>query len=43
MSEEKKDNNKKPSVWSTYTEEDKKNLEDLSAGYINFISDFRNG
>ena len=38
MSEEKKENNKKPSVWSTYTDEDKKNLNVLSAGYIDFIS-----
>ena len=38
MSEEKKDN-KKPSVWSTYTEDDKSKLEKLSAGYIKFISD----
>ena len=29
---------KKPSVWSGYTEEDKKALEKLSAGYIDFIS-----
>ena len=35
MSEEK---NKKPSVWSKYTDEDKKNLEELSKGYIDFIS-----
>lgn len=35
MSEEK---NKKPSVWSKYTDEDKKNLEELAKGYIDFIS-----
>ncbi len=38
MSEEKKENNKKPSVWSTYSQEDKNKLEKLSAGYIDFIS-----
>ena len=38
MSEEKKENNKKPSVWSTYTDDDKSKLEKLSAGYIDFIS-----
>ena len=38
MSEEKKENNKKPSVWSTYSEEDKNKLEKLSTGYIDFIS-----
>lgn len=37
MSEEKKEN-KKPSVWSTYSDEDKNNLNKLSAGYIDFIS-----
>ncbi|MBR3623632.1 MAG: aminopeptidase [Selenomonadaceae bacterium] len=36
MSEEK---NKKPSVWSKYTEEDKRNLDALAKGYIDFISD----
>ena len=36
MSEEK--NDKKFSVWSTYSDEDKKNLENLNAGYINFLS-----
>ena len=38
MSEEKKENNKKPSVWSTYSEDDKSELEKLSTGYIDFIS-----
>ena len=36
MSEEKKD--KKPSVWSTYSDEDKSQLEKLNAGYIDFLS-----
>ena len=35
MPEEK---NKKPSVWSKYTDEDKKNLDELAKGYIDFIS-----
>lgn len=37
MSEDKKDN-KKPSVWSTYSEDDKGKLNKLGAGYIDFIS-----
>ena len=37
MAEEKKEN-KKPSVWSTYSEDDKIKLGKLSAGYIDFIS-----
>lgn len=36
MSEEK--DTKKDSVWSTYTDEDKKALEELSAGYREFLS-----
>ena len=32
------DNDKKFSVWSTYTDADKSALEDLAAGYIDFIS-----
>ena len=36
MSEEKKD--KKPSVWSTYSDEDKAQLEKLNSGYIDFLS-----
>ena len=36
MSEEKKD--VKPSVWSTYSEDDKNKLEKLNAGYIDFLS-----
>lgn len=35
MSEEK---NQKTSVWSKYTDEDKKNLDSLAKGYIEFIS-----
>lgn len=29
---------KKPSIWSKYTDEDKKNLEDLNKNYIDFMS-----
>ena len=36
---EKKDENKKPSVWLKYTAEEKAALEDLSRGYIDFLSD----
>lgn len=36
MAEEKKDG--KPSVWSGYTDDDKKNMEALAAKYIDFIS-----
>ncbi len=32
------DKNKKPSVWSRYTDADKKNLDELGKGYIDFIS-----
>ncbi len=35
MSENKE---KKPSVWSKYTDSDKIELEKLNAGYINFLS-----
>lgn len=39
MSNEKStEKNKKPSVWSKYTDEDKTNLENLAKGYIDFIS-----
>lgn len=31
-------NDKKPSIWSGYTDADKKNLEELNAGYIDFLS-----
>ncbi len=33
-----KDNNKKPSIWSKYTDADKQKLEALNRGYIDFIS-----
>ncbi len=33
-----KDKDKKPSIWSTYTDEDKQKLETLNRGYIDFIS-----
>ena len=36
MSEDK--NDKKFSIWNKYTDDDKKNLEALGAGYIDFIS-----
>ena len=32
------DKDKKPSVWSTYTDDDKAAMEKLAAGYIDFIS-----
>ncbi len=32
------DKDKKPSVWGGYTDADKKNLEELNAGYIDFLS-----
>ena len=39
MSEDKKENTeKKFSIWSKYTDDDKKNLDELAAGYIDFIS-----
>ncbi len=33
-----KDKDKKPSIWSTYTDEDRRKLEELNRGYIDFIS-----
>ena len=33
-----KDKDKKPSIWSTYSDEDKQKLEALNRGYIDFIS-----
>lgn len=36
--ENSEEKNKKPSVWSKYTDEDKENLENLAKGYIDFIS-----
>lgn len=36
---EEKNETKKKSVWSGYTEEDKKNLEELATGYRRFISE----
>ena len=38
MADAEKDKDKKPSVWSGYTDEDKKRMEKLAAGYIDFIS-----
>lgn len=35
---EQKNEQKKDSIWSTYTEEDKKALENLSVGYRDFLS-----
>ncbi len=32
------ENDKKPSIWSGYTDEDKAAMENLAAGYIDFIS-----
>ncbi len=32
------DKEKKPSIWSKYTDEDKKNLEELNKNYIDFMS-----
>ena len=32
------DKDKKPSIWSKYTDADKRQLEELGAGYIDFIS-----
>ena len=38
MSEEKDKKEKNPSVWNNYTEEEKVALENLSKGYIDFLS-----
>ena len=38
MSEDKEKKDKKPSIWSTYSAEDKDQLEKLNAGYIDFLS-----
>lgn len=38
MSEDKDTNDKKFSIWSEYTDDDKAALEQLAAGYIDFIS-----
>ena len=37
MAEDKREGTK-PSIWNTYTDDDKNKLESLSAGYIDFIS-----
>ena len=31
-------NDKKPSIWSGYSDADRKNLDELNAGYIDFLS-----